>query len=319
MTAHKTGSRRRSWIGSRLALLALAFVGGGLAHRLSAQENPPRKDDVRAGRLEEMSGLVRMFRAYKIEQGQRVPVEIRPEPLQRWNDPTRAFSDASLWVWGTTGRPIAALAVELYPVGRTKGERWGHEFVSLATGPIEVERSERIEYHLTTYAPRMEGTLKWAPKGPGIEFGEIPGAPTPARIEVERLRQMKALAPRFSAREYYERTRQNYVLRLLPHPVLRYADPGRGLVDGAFFLFVHGTNPEVLLLIEAQEREPGSATWRYALAPLSRAELAVRFDEKEVWTRPSPLQLSTEDPYFTVQTVRRPLADDPRPETGEKP
>jgi hypothetical protein len=90
-------------------------------------------------------------------------------------------------------------------------------------------------------------------------------------------------------------------------------------VDGACFLFVHGTNPEVLLLIEAQEREIGSATWRHALAPLARAELAVQLDQKDVWTRPSPLQLSTEDPYFTVQTVRRPPDDDPKPGTLEKP
>jgi hypothetical protein len=303
-----------------LALLALAFACAGPEQRLCAQEVPRAKEDGRAGRLEEMSGLVRLCRAYRIEpQGRRVPVEIRPEPLQRWSDPTREFGDASLWVWGTTGRPIAALAVELYSADRTKSERWAHEFVSLSTGPVEVERVERTEYHLTTNAPRIEGTLRWAPKGPGIAFVEIPGAPAPAAVEVDRLRQLKALASRFSAREFYDRTRQTYVLRLLPHPVLRYADPNNNLVDGAVFLFAHGTNPEVILLIEAQGGEPGSATWHYALAPLSRAELTVRLDQKDVWTRPIPLQLTTADPYFSVQTVRAPPADDSAPGTREKP
>jgi hypothetical protein len=319
MTLHEISWRNLRWFGLTLALVVLAFACEGLEQRLRAQDSSRAKGDDRAGRHEEMSGLVRQCRAYRVEPGRRVPVELRPEPLQRWNDPTREFSDASLWVWGNTGRPIAALAVELYPADRTKGERWAHEFVWLTTEPIEVERGERIDDHLTTQSPRIEGTLRWAPKRPGIEFREIPGAPAPARAEVDRLRQFKALAPRFSAREFYDRTRQTYALRLLPHPVLRYADPERNLVDGALFLFAHGTNPEILLLIEAQGDEPGSATWRYGLAPLSRAELTVRLDQKDVWTRPIPPQLSTEDSYFTMHTVRTPPADDSASGTREKP
>ena len=130
MNPKKTGSLGRTWIGSRLTLLVIAFGCGGLVSGLIAQDNPRGNDDERAARLEEMRRLVRPFRAYKVEQGQRVPVPLRPEPLQRWNDPTRAFSDASLWVWGTTGRPIAAVAVELYPASGKKGEFWAHEFVS---------------------------------------------------------------------------------------------------------------------------------------------------------------------------------------------
>jgi hypothetical protein len=319
MNAQKTGSQGQTWIGSRLTLLAIAFACGGLVSGQITQDNPRGKDDERAGRLEEMRRLVRPFRAYKIEQGQRVAVPLRPEPLQRWNDPTRAFSDASLWVWGMTGRPVAAVAVELYPASGKKGERWAHEFVSLAGGPIEVEGGQGIEYSPTVPVPRSDGSLWWAPRRPGIELREIPGAPVPALVEADRLRQLKSLAQRFSGHEFYDRTQQTYVLRLLPHPVLRYADAGGNLVDGAVFLFAHGTNPEILLLIEAQGRAPGSATWRFGLAQLSRADLTVRLDQKDVWTRSVSPQRSTEDPYFVVQTARRPPADDPRPEIGEKP
>ena len=54
--------------------------------------------------------------------------------------------------------------------------------------------------------------------------------------------------------------------------------------DGAVFAFVHGTNPEGLLLIDATGNSLGSAGWEYALLRSADAELHIELDGREVWT-----------------------------------
>jgi hypothetical protein len=48
-------------------------------------------------------------------------------------------------------------------------------------------------------------------------------------------------------------------------------------MDGAVFIYVNGTNPEVLLLIEARRRG-GLLNWSYAAAPLARASVTLSLD-----------------------------------------
>src|SRR5262249_51518819 len=143
---------------------------------------------------------------------------------------------------------------------------------------------------------RPDGTLRWAP-AKGVEFREIPDAPAPATGEAERLRQMRDLAKRFSAREFYDITSQAYTLRLVPHPIDRYADAASGVVDGAIFAFANGTNPEVLLLIEARRRGDGAPSWSYAAAPLSRAQSTLRLGKQDVWSYPVKEVTLPGDPY----------------------
>ena len=63
----------------------------------------------------------------------------------------------------------------------------------------------------------------------------------------------------------------DYELRLLAQPVLRCSDPKSGLIDGTLFLLVYGTNPEVVLLIEASKEGASEPTWSYVLARMGRA------------------------------------------------
>ena len=72
----------------------------------------------------------------------------------------------------------------------------------------------------------------------------------------------------------------------MPRPIDRYADPAKEQVDGAIFVFAHGTNPEVMVLIEAQGTSPKTASWRYAVAPLTVALFDVRLDRRVVCTVP---------------------------------
>jgi hypothetical protein len=74
-------------------------------------------------------------------------------------------------------------------------------------------------------------------------------------------------------------------LRLLPAPLYRYPEAESAVVDGALFSFVStvGTDPEVLLLIEAH-KVGGKTRWEYACGRFSNWDLYVQHKGKEVWS-----------------------------------
>ena len=74
-------------------------------------------------------------------------------------------------------------------------------------------------------------------------------------------------------------------MRLLPTPLYRYPTAKTGVIDGALFTLVStsGTDPEILLLIEARE-ENGKTRWEFACGRFSDKSLYVQRKEKEVWS-----------------------------------
>lgn len=94
---------------------------------------------------------------------------------------------------------------------------------------------------------------------------------------------MRQLADRFDAHQFWE---QRFELRLLPKPIYRYEAPDAGVMDGAVYALVHGTNPEVLLLVEAHAADDGAAVWKVGFGSLAGARCVVRLDGKEFWTCP---------------------------------
>jgi hypothetical protein len=117
---------------------------------------------------------------------------------------------------------------------------------------------------------------------------------------------MKALARRFSTHEFWDPNNSRYELRLLVSPLHRYED--EDVADGAVFGFVHGTNPEVLLLLETLKPKPGSkAGWRYTFTRLGSAEMHAELDGKEVWTVPRAVGVvgAPIDPYWMFWTNDR--------------
>lgn len=95
---------------------------------------------------------------------------------------------------------------------------------------------------------------------------------------------MKDLARRFSCRLTGDADGEQ--LRLLPRPLYRYQTNRDNLIDGALFAFVQGTDPEVVLVLEATRRDKRSE-WRYALTRLSMATLEADLDGKSMWAVPA--------------------------------
>ncbi|MEJ7636549.1 MAG: hypothetical protein WKF75_00805 [Singulisphaera sp.] len=232
-------TRRFPWRAWATAFVLIAHLSG---------HAPGQEADDRGVRLEEMRGLIRAIEVTDTSRPARRPEPLSAEPLHRWSDPTREFSDGSLWAFGTAGRPVALATMELY--GDPKGiTNWAYELIALAPGPIVGESGGRYASVNVPFHPRVGGPLHWMPEGQGVEMREVADPTAPGKSESQRLRQMKAIANRITARETgaNENDGLKTELRLMPRPIHRYADPDSGLVDGAFFLSAYGTNPELLV------------------------------------------------------------------------
>jgi hypothetical protein len=125
---------------------------------------------------------------------------------------------------------------------------------------------------------------RWEPKAPGIELKPIPDAPVPAASATQRALQIRAIAREFSGRSLSDQD-QAWELRLLPRPLYRYEKAEANLLDGAVFALVSsaGTDPEIILLIEARKTDQGPR-WVYGAARFSDMSLWLKHKDKEVWS-----------------------------------
>lgn len=254
--------------------------------RAPAQEDADAKEKAKA-RLQFMKDSAASYR-FSAGEGQR-ELTIVLEPLLRWTNPVSGLQDGTLFLWTEkTGRPAAAAQVFL-----TADNLWLHEFQSLSERPFSAKRDDKPV---------------WEPSRAGLSFATLSGAPTPAATAVKRLAQMRGLADRFSANDEFE-GKSRWELRMLAKPLLRYADEKAGLLDGAMFSLVHGTDPEVFILLEA--RKTGDEhVWHYALAPMTGYALRVQLDGKEIWSvewRKGPYKAT--DPFFITIFKKEPPAE----------
>ena len=183
------------------------------------------------------------------------------EPVLRFNDNVTGVIDAVLFLWTDKGRPEVAASFWF----RRSSQTEHHEFQSLSTKKLVAKRG---------------GQPAWHPSEPGIEMKPIAKDSPPATTALQRLFQMRSLAREFSASVTDPTGRQQ--LRLLPQPVYRYGGSERELLDGALFLFVKGTNPEAMLLLEASAVGSGHQ-WQYALARMTVRQIEVHRGGELIW------------------------------------
>ncbi|QEG00130.1 hypothetical protein Mal15_41990 [Stieleria maiorica] len=196
-------------------------------------------------------------------------VTFRDKPVLRFTNPVSGVVDGGLFVWEDSAkRPVAAAQIFIIP---GTDDVWLHEFQSLSTRPL------RFQYN---------GRSAWAPATAGVSFESIPGAPQPAATPAARLLQMRRLVRRISAQDDFEGGDEDR-LRLMTTPIARYHDDST--IDGAVFVFAHGTDPELFVIIEArspQNKQASStdATWNVALAPMTSYALRAELDGKPYWS-----------------------------------
>ena len=206
-----------------------------------------------------------------VESAPKKQLELKKEPVFEWTNPVReGVQQGAVFLWLRDGRPAAIGDFFSEPEGMLKGRKVMHEFHALDTEKLLVTRPE--------------GALnEWKPEV-GLARKELPDAPAPGTTTAARLLQMRKLAQEFTGHET-DNEGKRWDLRLLPAPLYRYPAAKTGVIDGALFTLVStaGTDPEVLLLIEAKEID-GKAHWEYALGRYSDRNLYVQRNNKDIWS-----------------------------------
>ncbi len=206
-----------------------------------------------------------------VESAPKQPLELKKEPVFEWTNPSRqGLQQGVLFLWLRDGRPSALGCIFSQPHDKPAGRQVIHEMHALDPEKLIVRRPQGV-------------LNEWKPQA-GLARKELADAPTPAATPAARLLQMRKLAQEFSGHEI-DSEGKRWDLRLLPAPLYRYPEAKSGVIDGALFTLVSnaGTDPEVLLLIEAREVE-GKLRWEYALGRFSDRDLFVERNGKEVWS-----------------------------------
>ena len=198
----------------------------------------------------------RMF----LDDDHKTEAKLNEKPIYIWTNPTRSGGQTgAVYVWMHQGRPIVVGSIFSHP---EMGKRMVcHEFHSLAEGKLHPERGPEDQ--------------RWQPKGT-VEMVRFPDAPAPEASAARRAIQMRTLSRTFTSHSVDHR-QQRWELRLLPQPLYRYEKPEGAILDGALFAFVTsaGTDPEVILVLEARKTDAGSA-WYYRAIRFSDSNLYVQ-------------------------------------------
>lgn len=237
------------------------------AARLSAQEpaaaDPPAADKERIEAALKLTSAEAAKYSFVLEDANRHEPKLVAEPVLKWSNPAAGEIHGNVFLWTSRGRPVVVGALFKWFTPHT---HMSHEFHSLAETPLAGRYGEREVWR----APQA-----------GVTFAPLAAAPPPADTPAHRLIQMRRLAREFTAAK---RDRDGGVgeLRLLTQPVYRYADPAGGLLDGALFTFVQGTDPEVFLLLEARD-DRGAPRWTFAAARMNSVAFTLRHGQRDVW------------------------------------
>jgi hypothetical protein len=206
-----------------------------------------------------------------------------PRPVLRFDDSVTLSQHGLVYLWtNSQGLPLAIASFYFQADGARVDE-----FQSLA-------RSEPL-------TASFESQQVWKPNSIGLEFKALPREEEVPESREQRTVIMRNAARRFAA-SVMDRRAGRLELRLLAQPLYRYRDPDRGVLDGAIFAFAKGTNPEVVLLLEAATHDRAK-TWHYGLARMTARACRATLDEQEVWTLSAVgYKQASDQPYFNRYT-----------------
>ena len=227
------------------------------------KSSQPKESTLADRRYEFMKQHAKAFSG--IRKSDRAEIKVHPKPLLRWTNPYTGVDAGLFSAWlDPDGRPMAVAQIYLYP--KTNND-WRIELHSLCDGSMEFQ---------------SEQSGRWRPQGPGVEWHKLEKkAPKPSERKSIRLAQMRNIARRFRGDDTIA---NNSVLRLMPNPSIRYDAPKKGVIDGALFLMVNGTDPEMMLQVEVREgKDSKERAFYWALSRMTSYQLVAYLDGEEVW------------------------------------
>jgi hypothetical protein len=248
-------------------ILALGWCAWGVPGRAA----PLRAEEPAGAKLKKLADGSRARAAgIEVTVGERATrAKLHPDPLMKYTDAPRQIEMATLWVWQEDGRPVALGKVEAY--GRKEGTKWLYCFASASTELVEGKWPDGRSFRASTA---------------GIEWAALKG-PVPQETAAGRLRQMKELFQRFTATTRDDALKTSDELRPLARPLHEYSAPKKGVVQGVVCGFAaNGTNPDVIVVLEAAAAADGTKSWRYGVIGMTAGGISVKLDKDEVFARP---------------------------------
>jgi hypothetical protein len=231
-------------------LIAVAAALSGV----SAAEN----DAESAKLVEQLAGRYDFF----ADADLKTKFERAEKPLLKYTNPLQGDVYGHVYVWTHQGRPEVVGAIFDH---RTQGTAYS-ELHTLARAGVVACR---------------DGKEFWKPQSAGVTFQAVPGAPAPAATEAARMLQLRELSRGFSVERNHP-VDGKQAMRMMPHPIFRYASPETNTLDGAIFLFVdETTDPEAYLLLEASGADRKS--WQFAFARMNLVEFRGEYRGESVW------------------------------------
>lgn len=249
--------------------------------------------------LEQLQNLhVEEASNWHMNVGQGREAQLVRKPIYNWTNPLRSGGqNGGVYIWLDEGRPVVIGSIFSHPEA---GQRIiCHEFHAFTTLPLKPERDNAEQ--------------RWEPQA-AVPLVRLEGAPKPESSPARRLIQMRNLGREFTANSI-DNEKERWELRLLAQPMYRYDKPKGEVFDGALFAFVTsaGTDPEVILALEARHTTEGDA-WFYRALRFSDSDLRVQHHGKEVW---SSIRDDRNQLFFNPDHTYRLLRDKTIPEFPE--
>ena len=191
-------------------------------------------------------------------------------PLMVWSNPRRANGQIGhIFLWTYQRRPAAIGTVFSHPTNNGMYRRFYHELHSLSE---------------TTIAPdREREPVRWKPRG-GVRWYPLQNVAAPAEQPARLQLQIRQLARRFSAHTV-DRTGQRWPLRMLSRPIYRYPANRPHHLGGVLLSLLGdaGSDPELVLMIEAKLLSDGTAAWHFTPVRMTDHETFLSWDDREIW------------------------------------
>jgi len=248
-----------------------------------ARGSVARAEPAAADLLELHTQAAKSYQIFR-DRERKEPLELRAKPVFNWTNLVGEHpQNGHLFIWTFGGRPEVIGTMFSTQMSDPGKRMIIHEFHTLAMQKL---------YPVTP----KDSAYQWTPEA-GIKLTAAEDAPPVAESASQRLVQMRALARTFAA-ENRAQDGQTWELRLLPTPLWNYQAPSAGVLEGALFAMVSsaGTDPEIVLVIEARHPAAGDENWVWNCA-------AVRFSDKDLTVKRNgkPLWSSLDDEEHRVE------------------
>src|SRR5262249_40856603 len=133
--------------------------------------------------------IARRIDVETFEGGTWVKQPMRDKPLLITADPTRFDARGTIWAWGEKGRPLVVNEIYYQPSANAGVDTW------VIANYSSTEKKLRANYEERVWWREHDSTFK---------LNDLPNGPQPATSAIGRQRQIKTLAAKFSAHEFWD-------------------------------------------------------------------------------------------------------------------